>query len=69
MISHESERLDFTKVPQSQGVVPSAYWVLVIGLLGIFFMGAFSIYEAGYNHKWPAAQSMRMDLGKMPPIK
>lgn len=66
MITHDHERLDFSHVPQSKGIERPAVIVLIVGLIGIFFMGGFSIYEAGYNHKWPAAQSMRMDLGKMP---
>jgi len=69
MISHEHERLDFTRIPESKGIKTPAFIVLAIGLFGIFFMGGYSIKAAGYNHKWPAAQSMRMDLGKMPVIQ
>ena len=66
MISHESERLDFTAVPESKGIKRPSFIILAIGLLGIFMMGGLSIFWAGYNHKWPAATSMRMDLGSMP---
>jgi len=66
MITHDHERLDFTKIPESKGIPKAAIWVLFIGMFGIFFMGGYSAQSAGYNHKWPAAQSMRMDLGTMP---
>lgn len=69
MISHDHERLDFTTIPSSKGIKAPAFIVLAIGLFGIFFMGGYSIYAAGYNHMWPAAHSMRMDLGKMPKIQ
>ncbi len=66
MILHESERLDFSKVPQSQGVPKRAYVVLVVGLLMIFFMGGYSAFSSGWQHNWPWEKNLRYDLGKMP---
>lgn len=59
MILHESERLDFTRVPSSRGIPKRVYLVLVIGLLGIFTMGYLSVIMAGFGHMWPANSTMR----------
>lgn len=59
MILPESERLDFSRIPQSQGVAKRAYLVLVVGLLGIFIMGFLSVIMAGYGHMWPYTNTMR----------
>ena len=59
MILHESERLDFSKVPQSQGVPKRVYWILVVGVLGIFMMGYLSVILSGYGHMWPYTNTMR----------
>jgi hypothetical protein len=69
MITQDHERLDFSKVPQSQGITSPGYIVLVIGLIGIFFVGGLSIKLAGYGHRWPSPTSMRMPLGQMPSSK
>jgi hypothetical protein len=66
MITQDHERLDFTRIPHSKGIGLPALIVLVTGLVGIFTMGGLSIYYAGYNHVWPAPESMRMPLGSMP---
>jgi hypothetical protein len=66
MITQDHERLDFSKVPQSQGIQKPGFIVLVIGMIGIFFVGGLSIALASYGHRWPSPTSMRMPLGKMP---
>ena len=68
MIVHDSEYIDFSKVPQSRGVGKEAFIVLVIGLLGIFAMGFLSAFWSGYGHLWPAQKTLRADLGTMPAI-
>lgn len=68
MIVNDSEYLDFSKVPQSRGIGKEAFWVLAIGLLGIFAMGFLSVIFAGYGHLWPAQKTLRMDLGQMPAV-
>lgn len=65
MIEHQ-EVIDFTSVPQSQGIGRSALVVLVIGLLLIFTMGGLSAFLSGWGHMWPGNTTMRMDLGSMP---
>ncbi len=67
MISHESERLDFTTIPESKGIRKPAFIVLAIGLIGIFCVGGLSIKFAGYGHCWPSTTSMRMSLTTTPP--
>jgi hypothetical protein len=69
MITQDHERLDFSHVPQSQGIQMPGYIVLVVGLIGIFFVGGLSIKLAGYGHMWPSSHSMRMPLGSMPSSK
>jgi hypothetical protein len=59
MILHESERLDFSRVPESTGIPKRVYWILVVGLIGIFMMGYLSATMAGFGHMWPANATMR----------
>ncbi len=68
MIVHDSEYVDFSKIPQSRGIGKEMFWVLAIGLLGIFAMGFLSAIFSGYGHLWPAQKTLRMDLGSMPSI-
>ena len=65
MIVHDDEYLDFSKVPQSQGVPPMLYRIVAVGLLCIFVIGGSVILWSGYGHHWPADTTMRMDLGSM----
>jgi hypothetical protein len=66
MIEHQ-DVIDFTEVPQTQGVGPSIMVVLVIGLALIFTMGGLSAFLSGYNHDyWPSSKTLRMPLGNMP---
>ena len=66
MIVHEKERLDFSKIPESQGIHPAGYWALVIGLIGIFAVGGDTVFWAGYGHMWAkdgtSRTTMRMCL-------
>jgi len=68
MVTPEHERLDFTHVPQSQGIKAPAYVVLALGLFGIFFMGWLSYWSSGYGHMWQkdgaSRNTMRMCLNQ-----
>lgn len=66
MIVKDSEYLDFSKVPQSKGVPNGIYILAVIGLVGIFIMGALSAFMSSSGHTWPSEKSLRMPLGDMP---
>lgn len=59
MILHESERLDFSRVPSSKGIPKRVYFVLVVGMLGIFMMGYLSVILSGYGHMWPWERTVR----------
>ena len=65
MIVRDDEFLDFSKVPESRGIPPMLYRVVMIGILGIFAVGAACVFTAGYGHAWPAAQSQRPNLGTL----
>ncbi len=65
MIVHDSEYIDFSKVPQSQGMSKSTIVIVLVGLLGIFIMGGLSIGFASWGHVWPSEKSQRIDLGTM----
>ncbi len=68
MIVQDSEYLDFSRVPESKGVGKNIYFVLAIGLIGIFAMGFLSVIFAGFGHVWPSEKTQRIDLGSMPTI-
>jgi hypothetical protein len=65
MIVKDEEYIDFNKVPQSKGVPPSMYFFAVLGIVGIFIMGALSAFMASSGHLWPAEKTLRMPLGDM----
>ncbi len=62
----DQDTIDFSHVPQSQGLNTVTKVILVIGVLMIFAIGGFSAFLSGYQHVWPASHSLRIDLGKMP---
>jgi len=62
------EYIDFSHVPESRGLGKSIQFVLYSGILAIFVIGGFAAFLSGYNHMWPSNHTLRMDLGKMPPI-
>jgi hypothetical protein len=64
MIEHQ-DTVDFSVVPQSQGLNTPTKIILVTGVLMIFAIGGFSAFLSGYQHVWPANQSLRIDLGKI----
>lgn len=64
MIVRDDERLDFSKVPESRGVPTMVYYVAVIGLVGIFFIGGASVMSSGWGHHWPANTTLRIPLGQ-----
>ncbi|HTC30373.1 MAG TPA: hypothetical protein VK702_06560 [Candidatus Acidoferrum sp.] len=65
MIEHQ-DAIDFTHVPQSQGLGRGTIVILVIGLLAIFTMGGLSAFLSGWGHLWPSTTTLRMPLGNMP---
>ncbi len=66
MIVKDDEYLDFNSVPQSRGIPVSIYLLVLVGIVGIFAVGADTVFNAGYGHKWPSEQTLRMPLGEMP---
>ena len=68
MIVHDSEYVDFSKVPVSRGIGKEAFVALALGLFGIFAMGFLSCILSGFGHLWPAQKTLRVDLGQMPAI-
>jgi hypothetical protein len=65
MIEHQ-DTIDFSHVPQSQGLNTGTKVILVVGVLMIFAIGGFSAFLSGYGHVWPSNHSLRVDLGKGP---
>jgi hypothetical protein len=65
MIEHQ-DTVDFSALPQSQGLNTGTKLILVIGVLAIFAIGGFSAFLSGYGHVWPSNHTLRIDLGKMP---
>jgi ABC-type transporter Mla subunit MlaD len=62
VIVHEGERLDFSKVPQSRGIPPMLYRLVVIGIVGIFAVGFAVVWNAPFGHHWPANTTLRAPL-------
>jgi hypothetical protein len=67
MIVRDDEYMDFSKVPESQGVPSSLYRVVVIGLLAIFAIGASVVLLSGYGHHWPSDTTIRVPLNNTGP--
>ncbi len=65
MIEHQ-DTINFTHVPESQGLNTGTKLILVVGVLMIFAIGGTSAFLSGYQHVWPANHTLRIDLGKMP---
>lgn len=55
---------DHRGVPVSKGVPHAVSYAGVIGLIFIFGMGFLTVKQSDFGHDWPAAQTLRMDLGK-----
>lgn len=82
MIVDEHEYLDFSRVPESQGIPGVVRVVVAIGVLGVFIMGGLSVGMSGFGHcsnpagasacsgtasvMWPSEKTMRMPLAPMP---
>lgn len=62
MIVRDDEYLDFSKVPESQGIPPGLYRVAAAGLVIIFLIGAAVCLLSGYGHVWPSDTTMRVPL-------
>ena len=62
MIVHDSEYLDFSKVPESRGVPKMLYYIVSVGVVGIFCIGAAVVFNAGYGHHWPYNTTERVPL-------
>jgi hypothetical protein len=67
MIVRDDEYLDFSKVPESRGVPRMVYFVAIIGICGIFAVGAASVMSSGWAHHWPSNTTLRVDLGNQHP--
>jgi hypothetical protein len=67
MIVRDDEYMDFSKVPESQGVPSSLYRVVAIGLLVIFAIGASVVLLSGYGHHWPSDTTIRVPLNNTGP--
>ncbi|MGC2130227.1 MAG: hypothetical protein WA629_09035 [Candidatus Aquilonibacter sp.] len=65
MIEHQ-DVIDFTEVPQTQGIGRGVLVVFVVGLAMIFAIGGLAAFLSGYNHMWPSTTTLRMPLGNMP---
>lgn len=65
MIASDEEYLDFSRVPESRGVPKVIVYAGTIGLFMIFCIGAAACLFSGYGHHWPAATTMRVDLGTL----
>ncbi len=65
MIEHQ-DTIDFSHVPQSQGLNTVTKVILAVGVLMIFAIGGASAFLSGYQHVWPANQTLRYPLGNMP---
>lgn len=49
-------------VPTSRGVPHVVLIAVVVGILAIFGVGAYTIYMSGYGHVWPSMQAARIPL-------
>ena len=65
MIVPDKDYIDFSVVPQSQGMSKAGYVFIIVGIIGIFIMGGLSVKLSGYGHVWPAEKTQRIDLGSM----
>jgi hypothetical protein len=65
-VIEQQDHIDFSHVPQSQGLGTGIRIILVIGVLCIFVIGGLSAFTSGYQHMWPSNHTLRMPLGNMP---
>ena len=63
MIVRDDEYLDFSSVPESRGIPTIVYYVAIVGIIGIFAIGAATVTGSGYGHHWPSNSTLRVDLG------
>jgi len=54
---------DHRGVPVSKGIPHLVQWAAAVGMLMIFGMGYLTVKDADNGHQWPAAKTLRMDLG------
>lgn len=57
---------DFGRVPSSRGVPRFVTVLAAIGLVIIFAIGGFVVFNSGYAHHWPITKNQRIDLGTNP---
>ena len=60
------DNVNFEELPVSHGIPKGVYVAMSIGLAMIFVMGIWTVHDSGFGHQWPAATSLRIDLGSMP---
>jgi hypothetical protein len=54
--------LDERGVPASRGVPMVVRIATIVGLLAIFGMGFWTVYNSEYGHQWPSTKSLRIPL-------
>ena len=54
---------DHRGVPVSKGIPHAVRWTAAVGMCFIFGMGFLTVTDASYGHQWPAAKTLRLDLG------
>lgn len=62
MIVRDDEYLDYTNVPESRGIPPMIYRVLIVGIVCIFIIGGATVMLSGYGHHWPSISTTRVPL-------
>jgi hypothetical protein len=66
VIVRDEEYLDFSQVPESRGVPPVLYRVLIVGLIIIFAIGGSVCLLSGFGHHWPSNTTLRVPLNNAP---
>jgi len=54
--------VDQRGVPVSRGVPRIVIYLMLIGVLTIFGIGAWTLLDSGYGHVWPSINSERIRL-------
>jgi hypothetical protein len=61
MMNDTSDEL-FKEVPVSHGIHKRTYFILLVGIIGVFAIGTTVVRFATYGHVWPSTTSQRIDL-------
>ena len=52
----------FSDIPQSRGMPTPVRWLIVAGIVVIFYMGYISTFFSRHFHVWPASATTKVDL-------